>query len=141
MYCLFYRVFVCLFVFRGFVLLNNFLLIWSSHHCLVGLQILIQASSPFMAIEKWRFLSVPHLLWHGASVYNLQGPVTLTYCRSFDCDAVTTSFYNFWTLAVCFRAPNLPHASLTLLPTAPQPRFHKMWSDDAVVEGYLSANW
>ena len=34
----------------------------------------------FMAIEQWGFLSVPHLLWHRASVYNghLQGPVTLT---------------------------------------------------------------
>ena len=33
-----------------------------------------------MAIEQWGFLSVPHLLWHGASVYNghLWGPVTLT---------------------------------------------------------------
>ena len=32
-----------------------------------------------MAIEKWVFFIVPHLLWHGASVYNshLQGPVTL----------------------------------------------------------------
>ena len=33
-----------------------------------------------MAIEQWGFFSVPHLLWHGASVYNghLRGPVTLT---------------------------------------------------------------
>ena len=33
-----------------------------------------------MAIEQWGFLSVPLLLWHGASVYNghLRGPVTLT---------------------------------------------------------------
>ena len=36
--------------------------------------------SAFMAIEQWGFLCEPHLLWHGASVYNgdLQGPVTLT---------------------------------------------------------------
>ena len=34
-----------------------------------------------MAIEQWGFFSVPHLLWHGSSVYNghLRGPVTLTY--------------------------------------------------------------
>ena len=33
-----------------------------------------------MAIEQWRFFSVPHLLWHGASVYNghLRRPVTLS---------------------------------------------------------------
>ena len=35
--------------------------------------------SAFMAIEQWGFFSVPHLLWHGASVYDthLRGPVTL----------------------------------------------------------------
>ena len=33
-----------------------------------------------VAIEQWRFFSVPHLLWHGSSVYvgHLWGPVTLT---------------------------------------------------------------
>ena len=33
-----------------------------------------------MVIEQWGFFSVPHLLWHRASVYNghLRGPVTLT---------------------------------------------------------------
>ena len=33
-----------------------------------------------MTIELLGFFSVPHLLWHGASVYNgyLRGPVTLT---------------------------------------------------------------
>ena len=37
--------------------------------------------SALMAIEQWGFFSVPHLLWHGASVYNyhLQVPVTLTH--------------------------------------------------------------
>ena len=36
--------------------------------------------SALMAIEQWGILSVPHLLWHRASVYNghLRGPVTLT---------------------------------------------------------------
>ena len=46
-----------------------------------GLQILtyIVSSAP-MAIEQRGFFGVPHLLWHGASVYNvhLLGPVTLT---------------------------------------------------------------
>ena len=36
--------------------------------------------SALMAIEQWGFFSVPHLVWHGASVYNdhLRRPVTLT---------------------------------------------------------------
>ena len=36
--------------------------------------------SALMVIEHLRFCSVPHLLWHGASVYNghLRGPVPLT---------------------------------------------------------------
>ena len=44
-----------------------------------GLQI-FDLCSALMAIEQWVFFSVPHLLWHGASVYNgnLRGPVTLT---------------------------------------------------------------
>ena len=39
--------------------------------------------SALMAIEKWGFFSVPHLLWHGPSVYNghLQGTGTLTHTR------------------------------------------------------------
>ena len=34
--------------------------------------------SALMAIEQWGFFSMPHLLWHGASVYNghLLRPVT-----------------------------------------------------------------
>ena len=36
--------------------------------------------SALMVIEQWGFFCVPHLLWHGTSVYNghLRGPVTLT---------------------------------------------------------------
>ena len=36
-----------------------------------GLQILTYA-------RQWGFFNVPHLLWHGPSLYNLRGPVTLT---------------------------------------------------------------
>ena len=34
-----------------------------------------------MAIEQWGLISVPHLMWHGASVYigHLRGPVTRTF--------------------------------------------------------------
>ena len=36
--------------------------------------------SAIMAIGQWGFFSVPHLPWHGASIYNghIRGPVTLT---------------------------------------------------------------
>ena len=36
--------------------------------------------SASMAIDQWMFFSVPHLLWHGASVYNghLRVPITIT---------------------------------------------------------------
>ena len=49
-------------------------------------------------IEQWGFFSVPHLLWHGASVYNghLWGPVTLTCC-------LLPSFEK-WSFTNCFNA-------------------------------------
>ena len=43
-----------------------------------------------MAIEQWGFFNMPHLLWHGASVYN--GHLR---CRAFGSGAVTTYFYDF----------------------------------------------
>ena len=83
--------FLCLFVFRPtrefsthfftfletspfvylLVPLEYISLIRRRHHCKILLAI--------MAIEQWGFYSVPHLLWHGAFVFNghLRGPVTL----------------------------------------------------------------
>ena len=66
-----------------------FLFVWSlSSHWLENLRrhhYLWRAAnfdlwSALMAIEQWGFFSVPHLLWHGVSIYNghLRGPVTLT---------------------------------------------------------------
>ena len=64
---------VCLGVFNP---LENFSLIWRWRTANFDI-----CSAP-MAIdhEQWEFLSLPHLLWHGASFYNgyLRGPVTLT---------------------------------------------------------------
>ena len=58
---------------------QNFSLIWRRHHCRWRAAN-IDLCSALMAIEQWGFFSVPHLLWHGASVYNghLRRPVTLT---------------------------------------------------------------
>ena len=63
--------FICLFVLVFFVLLENLSPKWRPHH---------YRCSSLIAIEQWGFFSVPHLLWHGTSVYNghLGGPVTLT---------------------------------------------------------------
>ena len=62
-----------------FVPLENFSLVWRRQHCR-------RRGSNFdiclalMATEKRGFFSVPHLLCHRASVYNvhLRGPVTIT---------------------------------------------------------------
>ena len=58
--------------------LANFSLIWRRHHYRRRAPN-FNLYSAIMAIEQWKFISIPHLLWHGASVYNahLRGPVTL----------------------------------------------------------------
>ena len=76
---LYYLIF-CLFVSLGFIVpLENFSLIRRRHHCRWRAAN-FDLCSALMAIKEWGFFSVPHLLWHGASVYNdhLRGPVTLT---------------------------------------------------------------
>ena len=68
--------FVCLWFFFP---LENFSLIWRLHHC-QWRAANFDLCSALMANEQWGFFSMPHLLWHGTSVYNdhLRGPVTLT---------------------------------------------------------------
>ena len=80
-------VFICL---GFFVPLENFSLIWRLHHYRLRTANFDQCLA-LMAIEQWVFFSMPHLLWHGASVYNghLREPVTHTYCRAFSSGAVT----------------------------------------------------
>ena len=57
-----------------------------------------------------RFFSMPHLLWHGASVYNghVRGPVTLAFVAE--------------SVAAAIRTPKPPLAGQTLKPTAQPPR-------------------
>ena len=72
--------FVCMFVcLEFFVLLENCSLIWRRHHYRWRAAN-FDLCSALMAVEQWGFFSVPHLLWHRASVYNghLRGPVSLT---------------------------------------------------------------
>ena len=63
-----------------FVPLENFSLIWKRHNCRWRAANLDLCSALMAIIEQWGFFSVPHLLWHGASIYDghLQGPVTIT---------------------------------------------------------------
>ena len=74
-----YQPFKCLFVCLGlYIPLENFSLIWRQHHYRWR-AVNFYLHSTLVAIEQWGFFSVPHLLWHGASVHNghLRGPLTL----------------------------------------------------------------
>ena len=87
--------FVCLWF---FVPLENFSLIWRRHHCRWRAAIFYLYSA-LVAIEQRGFFSVPHPLWHGASVYNghLRGPEDPWHShllRAFSSGAVTTYFYD-----------------------------------------------
>ena len=68
--------FVCLGIFFP---LENSSFIWRCHHYRWRVTI-FGLYSALMAIEQWGFLSVPHLLWHGPTLYNghLWGSLTLT---------------------------------------------------------------
>ena len=88
--------FVCLFVcFGSFVSLGNCSLIWNRHHY-QWRTIHHDLFSTLMAIEQWGFFNVPHLLWHGPTLYNdhLRCSVTLTPCRVFGSGALTTCLNN-----------------------------------------------
>ena len=74
-----YCLFVCLFVLELIVPLENFSLIWRRHHY-QWRAANFDLCSALVAMEQWGFFSMPHLLWHGALVYNcyFRGPATLT---------------------------------------------------------------
>jgi hypothetical protein len=60
---------------RFYVPLKNFSLIWRRHHCREGLQNLSLCSA-LRAFEQGGIFIVPHLLWHGASIFPVssEGP-------------------------------------------------------------------
>ena len=73
-------VFCFLFIYLGFfVPVDNFSLIWRRHHYRWR-SANVDVYSVFMAIEQWGFFSVPHLMWHGPTLYSchFRGPVALT---------------------------------------------------------------
>ena len=60
-------------LFRGlevYVPIKNVSLIWSRQHCM-WMAAKFDLCSALMAIEQCGFSSVPNLLWHGVSVYNV----------------------------------------------------------------------
>ena len=63
----------------GFRPTRNFFTQRRLHHCHWEAAN-FDVSWALVAIEQWGLVRVPHLLWHGAFVYNghLRGPVTLT---------------------------------------------------------------
>ena len=89
--------FICLYVFWGISSHSkNFSLKWRRHH--YG-KFYFDLCSALMVIGLWRFFSVPHLLWHGVSIYNghlaPRTRDTHNFCRVFASGAVTTCFYDF----------------------------------------------
>ena len=98
----------CLLVCLGFfVPFENFSLIWRRHNCQWRAANFYLCLA-FMAIEQWGFFSVPHLMWHVASVYNghLWGPMT-HLLQSIWYGAVTTWFYDLGLLQLGFEHPTL----------------------------------
>ena len=81
-----------------------------------------------LTIEECGFISVPHLLWHGESVYNcnFRGPVTLTpVAERLEVEPSLYLFLRLSSVAGGIQTSNLPHEMRTFLPTA-SPR----WCND-----------
>ena len=110
-----FSLFVCL----GFIIpLENFTLIWRRHHSR-------WKAANFWSIlcthdiEQWGFFCVPHLVWHGASVYkgHIRGPVTLTPIAERLAMMMSLPFLRISSDAAGIRTPNIPVARPTLLPS------------------------
>ena len=97
-----FSLFVCL---EFFVPLENFSLIWIHHNCRWRV-VNFDLYPALMAIEQLGFFSVPHLLWHGASVYDgyLRRPVT-HHCRAIGSGAVTICFNDLGLSRLGFEHP------------------------------------
>ena len=101
-------------LFGVFVLLEKFSLIWRRQHCRWRTAH-FDLYSALMSIEQWGFFSVPHVLWHRASVHNghRRGPVTLTIVA--DRLALELSLPVLMT-KVCHSWDSNPQPSAALLP-------------------------
>ena len=95
--------------------LENFSLIWRCHHCQWRVSN-FDLRPALMAIEQWEFLSMPHLLWHRASVYygHLRGPLTLTLIAERLSVELSLPVLRLRSAAAGIRTPNLPFAGPTI---------------------------
>ena len=101
--------FVCLSV--AFFVPLNFSFIWRRHYSRWRAAN-IDHCSALMAIEQWGFFSVPHLLWHGTTVYkgHLRGPVTLTPIAERLAVELSLPVLRLRSIAAGIRTPNSPLA-------------------------------
>ena len=100
-----------------------FSLIWRRHHCLWRAAN-VDLCLGLMAIKQGGFFSMPHLLWHWASVYNVQPedpwhPHLLPSVWQWSCHYL---FLRLRSVTVGIQTPNLPLAPLS--PTGPPPRYY-----------------
>ena len=80
--------------------------------------------SEHMDIEQWGFFYMPHLLWHGTSVYNVHiwGPVTLTPVAKWLAVDLSLPVLRLRSVVARIWTLNLPYVRWTLYSTAPPPR-------------------
>ena len=83
--------------------------------------------SALMAIEQWRLFRMPHLLWHGTSVYNghLQVPMTFTQnAESLVVELLLSVFTTFfWSCRDSNTQPSV--CGVCALTIAPPPKLMK----------------
>ena len=103
----------CVFTFRLFPLLSFFLFLWFFFRVL-------RPTLEFVLLvwgrhhEQSAFLSVPHKLWHGSSVYNLPS------VWQWSCHYL---YLRLRSVAARIQTPNFSHARSTLEPTATPRQF------------------
>ena len=81
-----------------------------------GLQSLNLACLALIAVEQWGFFSVPHLLWHGRTLYNghLRGPVTLKPVAERLAVELSLPVLTIYVCPDQGSIPDLPNSTLTL---------------------------
>ena len=111
--------FVCFVLFVGFKNHRKFFSLWSRYHHYGWLASKFDLYLALMAIEQCGFLSVSRMLWHGTSVCNGQGPLTLTLVAEQLILVFANQFCCGWDLNTEPFEHNPFNTRQPLLPTAP----------------------
>ena len=84
-----------------------FVCVWDVRHTHKKRASTVKLPSAFMTIVRWWFCSMPHLLWHGASINNghLRTNNTHICCWAFGSRAVATRFYDLDLSRIKFKHP------------------------------------